>query len=167
MNSEQTICYVSLGSNLGNRGANLLLAVRGLMEAHLSVTRLSAIYETTPVGVENHGKYLNLVAEVCVKNVTPEQMLARMLRVEYLLGRRREMPKAPRTVDLDLIFFGDLQYKSDFLTVPHPQMHLRKFVLVPLKEIAPLAVHPTFRKTVRELLAETPDNSEIYRFQPK
>lgn len=167
MNSETTVCYISLGSNLGNRGANLLLAVRGLLEANLCVIRLSAIYETAPVGVSaNHKNYLNMVAEVSVTNVSPEQMLARMLRIEYLLGRKRDTPKAPRTVDLDLLLFGDLQYKSDFLIVPHPQMHLRNFVLVPMKEIAAKAIHPTFNKTMRELLKESPDKSEVRRFYP-
>ena len=163
---ENVVAYIGLGSNLGDRAANLLLAVRGLLEAHLSVQRLSAVYETEPVGVAAaHEAYLNMVAEVTVTNVTPEQMLARMLRVEYLLGRRRDSTeKAPRTVDLDLLLFGNLQYQNQFLTVPHPQFHRRNFVLVPLSEIAPTLIHPVLKKSVRELLKSSEDTARVYRF---
>lgn len=167
MNTETVTAYISLGSNLGDRAGNLLLAIRGLLEAHLIVSRLSAIYETEPFAVFDHPPYLNMVAEVHVTNVTPEQMMARMLRVEYLLGRRRESKvKAPRTVDLDLLLFGKLQHQTDFLTVPHPHMHVRRFVLQPLAEIAPNLVHPVFNRTIRELLKTTSDKTEVRRWQP-
>ncbi|MDQ4122096.1 MAG: 2-amino-4-hydroxy-6-hydroxymethyldihydropteridine diphosphokinase [Acidobacteriota bacterium] len=167
MNVEAVIAYVGIGSNLGDRAGNLLLAVRGLLEASMCLKRLSAIYETEPVGVkETQLPYLNMIAEVEVKNITPEQMLARMLRVEYLLGRRRESPKAARTVDLDLILFGKNIYQTDFLSVPHPQMQQRRFVLVPLNELAPDLRHPVLQKTIAELLAETPDKSNVRRWNP-
>lgn len=159
--------YISLGSNLGDRAGNLLLAVRGLLEAHLCVTRLSAIYETEPSEVIDQPPFLNMAAELQISNISPEQMLARMLRVEYLLGRRREnLEKAPRTVDLDLLLFGELQHKTNLLIVPHPKLHLRNFVLVPLAEIAPNMVHPTFRKSVRQLLKTSPDVLQVQRWQP-
>lgn len=168
MNTETVTAYISLGSNLGDRAGNLLLAVRGLLEAHIYITRLSAVYETEPFGVFEHPSYLNMVAEARVTNVTPEQMLARMLRIEYLLGRRREVnKKLPRTVDLDLLLFGELEHKTDFLTLPHPQMHLRRFVLQPLAEIAPTLVHPTHNMTIRELLKITTDTSEVVRWHPR
>ena len=168
MNNEPIKAYVGLGSNVGDRAGNLLLAVRGLMEAHLCVCRLSAIYETEPVEVDAaHNSYLNQVAEIEVRNVTPEQMLARMLRIEYLLGRRRDSAhKQPRTVDLDLLLFGDWQHQTDFLTVPHPAIPNRRFVLVPLHEIAPTLIHPTLNKSMRELLKITPDKSQVQRWQP-
>ena len=166
MTVETVTTFVGLGSNLGDRAGNLLYAVRGLHEAGICVKRISAIYETVPVGVEKHPPYLNMVAEAEIKNISPEQMLARMLRIEYLLGRRRTEPKAPRTVDLDLLLFGNLKYHSDFLDVPHPQMHLRRFVLVPLDELLPRFVHPILKKTIHELLTQTPDKSAVVRWQP-
>jgi 2-amino-4-hydroxy-6-hydroxymethyldihydropteridine diphosphokinase len=164
---EEITAYVSIGSNLGDRAGNLLLAVRGLLEASLGVSRISAIYETEPVEVdEEHRNYLNLVAELKVTNITAEQVMARMLRVEYLLGRREKFQKKPRTVDLDLLFYGDLQCNTLFLTLPHPKLHERKFVLVPLAELAPDLVHPVFNKTILELLEETSDRSVVKRWNP-
>ncbi|MBC7796059.1 MAG: 2-amino-4-hydroxy-6-hydroxymethyldihydropteridine diphosphokinase [Pyrinomonadaceae bacterium] len=167
MTSETVTTYVGLGSNLGDRAGNLMLAVRGLLEASLSVTRLSALYETEPFGVEHQDNYLNMVAEVEIRNITPEQMLARMLRIEYLLGRRREYPKSARTVDLDLLAFGDSIHKNDFVTLPHPQLHLRNFVLIPFAEIAPTFKHPKLNQTIKELMQKTSDKSKVKRWQPK
>ena len=164
MDYESITAYVSLGSNLGDRAGNLLLAVRGLFESSLHVQRLSAIYETEPVGVENHFSYLNMVAEIRVTNISPKQMLARMIRIEYLLGRRHKFMKAPRTVDLDLLFYGNVQEKTPFLTVPHPRLHERKFVLVPLVELSPTIHHPVLNKSVQEILAEIKDNSDVVRW---
>jgi 2-amino-4-hydroxy-6-hydroxymethyldihydropteridine diphosphokinase len=166
VNEEKITAYISLGSNLGDRAGNLLLAVRGLFEASFIVRHLSAIYETEPVGVESHNNYLNMIAEIEVENFTSEQMLARMMRIEYLLGRRRYAPKAPRTVDLDLLLFGDSVHNTDFLTLPHPRLHERNFVLVPLNEIAPLANHPILKQTVNELLKNSTDTSRVKRWKP-
>jgi 2-amino-4-hydroxy-6-hydroxymethyldihydropteridine diphosphokinase len=163
---ESITAYVSLGSNLGDRAGNLLLAVRGLLESSLCVQRLSAIYETEPVGVEDHDNYLNMVAEIKVTNVSPKQMLTRMIRIEYLLGRRQKFNKAPRTVDLDLLFYGETQDRNPFLTIPHPRLHERRFVLVPLNELSPTIRHPVLNKTVQEILAEVADNSRVVRWNP-
>ncbi len=166
MNEEKITAYVSLGSNLGNRAGNLLLAVRGLLEASFMVRHLSAIYETEPVGIESNDNFLNMVAEIEVENFTSEQMLARMLRIEYLLGRRRYAPKAPRTVDLDLLLFGDEIHSTEFLILPHPLMHERNFVLVPLNEIAPLSTNPVLKQTANEMLKNSPDTSRVKRWKP-
>lgn len=167
MQNESVIAYVSIGSNLGDRAGNLLLAVRALLEANFEVLRLSAIYETEPVEVaENHGLFLNLVVELRVTNITPEQMMARMIRIEYLLGRRDKNLKKPRTADLDLLFYGSLQYHTAFLTLPHPRLHQRRFVLVPLAELAPHFVHPAANQTIQELLEHTPDVSTVKRWNP-
>ena len=169
METEVVTAYIGLGSNLGDRAGNLLLAVRGLMEASFYVNKLSAVYETEPVDLENaqeHPKYLNMVAEIFVTNVSPSQMLARMLRIEYLLGRRHKNFKKPRTVDLDLLLFGNFQLYTDFLTLPHPHMHERRFVLVPLAELAPHFVHPVQNQTIQELLDTLQDNAEVARWNP-
>lgn len=170
METEVITTYVGLGSNLGDRASNLLLAVRGLMEASFTVCKLSAIYETAPFGVENpqeHAAYLNMVAEIHVTNISPSQMLARMLRIEYLLGRREKNLNKPRTVDLDLLLYGDHQCQTEFLTVPHPRMHERRFVLIPLAELAPHTVHPVLNKSVQDILQSCTDNSAVKRWNQK
>ena len=101
--NHATKAYVALGSNQGDRAGNLLLGVRGMMEAALCVCRLSSIYETEPIGIEG-GPFLNMVAEVHVREISPTQMLARLLRIEYQLDRRDKGEKRPRTIDLDLLF---------------------------------------------------------------
>lgn len=166
METEIITAYVSIGSNLGDRAGNLLLAVRGLMEASFCVNKLSAIYETEPKGVENQPAFLNMVAEINITSITASQMMARMLRIEYLLGRRDKNLKKPRTVDLDLLLFGDYQCDTDFLILPHPRMFERRFVLTPLAEIAPHVVHPTSQKTIIEMLAKADDFSIVKRWNP-
>lgn len=171
MELETITAYVSVGSNLGDRAGNLLLAVRGLLEAGICITRLSAIYETEPIEIDSSSDFLNLVAEAHITSVSPEQMLARMLRIEYLLGRKRTAEgiaagvKEPRTVDLDLLAYGNSLHETEFLTLPHPRMHLRNFVLVPMAEIAPQFVHPVFKQTVADLLEASPDKSRVRRWQ--
>jgi 2-amino-4-hydroxy-6-hydroxymethyldihydropteridine diphosphokinase len=164
--NHSTKAYVSLGSNLGDRAGNLLLAVRGMMEAALCVTRLSSIYETEPVGEVEQGPFLNMVAEVGSPLPTAKQMMARLLRIEYLLGRTRDVKDGPRTIDLDLLLYAEVENHTEFLILPHPRMHERRFVLKPLVEIAPRAVHPTLKKTAGELLESLEDQSEVKRWCP-
>lgn len=166
METEVITAYVSLGSNLGDRAGNLLLAVRGLLEASFEVNKLSAIYETEPFDVEDHAPYLNMVAEIFVTNISPTQMLARMLRIEYLLGRKEKNLKKPRTVDLDLLLYGKFQSYTEFLTLPHPRMHERRFVLVPLTELCPHLIHPVLNKPIIEILESLDDTSEVNRWTP-
>jgi 2-amino-4-hydroxy-6-hydroxymethyldihydropteridine diphosphokinase len=159
--------YVGLGSNLGERAGNLLLAVRGMLDAGLKVARLSSVYETEPLDVHEQPVFLNMVAEIeRVELFSPEQMLARLLRIEYALGRRREVRRGPRTIDLDLLLYGEEQRATPFLTLPHPRLDQRRFVLVPLAELAPSLLHPTLDKTISQLLAETRDDSKVTRWQP-
>ena len=157
--------YVGLGSNLGDRAGYLLLAVRGMLDAGLDVIRLSSIYETEPVEYENQPAFLNLVAELRGSTLpSPEQLMARLLRIEYALGRKRDIPMGPRTIDLDVLIFKDRQLESEFLTVPHPRLALRRFVLVPLNELAPTLIHPVLGKPISELLTQTKDRSTVTKW---
>jgi 2-amino-4-hydroxy-6-hydroxymethyldihydropteridine diphosphokinase len=159
--------YIGLGSNLGDRAGNLLLAVRGMMEASLDVIRLSNIYETEPVETFAQPAFLNMVAEVKSSTVSSsEEVLQRLQLVELGLGRTRSVPMGPRTIDLDLLFYQDEKRNTEFLKLPHPRLHLRRFVLVPLAELAPYLVHPTFHKTIIELLQSVPDDSAVRRWIP-
>jgi len=165
-NRNHAKAYVSLGSNLGDRGGNLLLAVRGMMEAALCVTRLSSIYETEPVSEIEQTPFLNMVAEVGSPLPTAEQMMARLLRIEFLLGRTRDVKDGPRTIDLDLLLYADVENDTEFVTLPHPRMHKRRFVLEPLVEIASHVVHPTLRRTAAELLESLDDEATVRRWAP-
>ena len=158
--------YVGLGSNLGDRAGYLLLAVRGMLDAGLDVIRLSSVYETEPVEYENQPPFLNMVAELRGSTLpSPEQMMARLLRIEYALGRTREVPMGPRTIDLDLLIFKDYRSDTEFLTLPHPRIASRKFVLVPLNELVPGLIHPVLGKSISELLAHTKDHSTVARWK--
>ena len=157
--------YVGLGSNLGDRAGYLLLAVRGMLDAGLDVIRLSSIYETEPVEYENQPPFLNMVAELRGSTLpSPDQMLARLLRIEYALGRTRDVPLGPRTIDLDLLIFKDHRIDTEFLTLPHPRIASRKFVLVPLNELVPTLVHPVLGNPISALLAEAKDRSTVVRW---
>ena len=159
--------YVSLGSNLGDRAGFLLLAVRGMLAAGLDVIRLSSIYETQPVEYTEQPMFLNLVAELLGSTLpTPEQTLARLLRVEFALGRTRNIRLGPRTIDLDLLLFKDEERDTEFLCLPHPRLQLRRFVLVPLNELVPNLVHPVLQQTMSELLENCEDESSVKRFNP-
>lgn len=158
--------YVGLGSNLGNRAGYLLLAVRGMLDAGLDVIRLSHIYETQPVENENQPSFLNMVAELRGSTLpSPEQVMARLLRIEYALGRKRDVRMGPRTIDLDLLICRDQRVETEFLTLPHPRMHNRRFVLVPLNELVPTLVHPVLGKSISELMANTNDKSSVARWK--
>jgi len=161
-NDTHTNAYISLGSNLGDRAGNLLLGIRGMLDANLEVIRLSRIYETEPVETFAQPAFLNMVAELRGSKLPrPEELLTRLRRIEYALGRTREAGVAPRTIDLDLLFYANETSDTPFLTLPHPRLHRRRFVLVPLNELAPALVHPELNKTVAQLLEALEDNSQV------
>jgi 2-amino-4-hydroxy-6-hydroxymethyldihydropteridine diphosphokinase len=159
--------YVSLGSNLDDRAGYLLLAIRGLLAAGLDVIRLSSIYETQPVEYTDQPMFLNMVAELRGTTLPPpEQMLARMLRIEYALGRIRDVQMGPRTLDLDLLIYKDEHRDTEYLRLPHPRLHLRRFVLVPLNELVPTLEHPTLKRSVNDLLEHLDDSSRVELWRP-
>jgi 2-amino-4-hydroxy-6-hydroxymethyldihydropteridine diphosphokinase len=164
--NHATKAYVALGSNLGDRAGNLLLALRGMMEASLCLCRVSSIYETEPISKVAQAPYLNMVAEIGNPLPAPEQVMARLLRIEFALGRTREVKDGPRTIDLDLLMYGAVESATEFLRLPHPRLHERRFVLEPLAEIAPRLMHPTLKKSASELLASLNDSSAVRRWMP-
>jgi len=144
--------YLSLGSNLGNRERLLQSAIDHLHAPDLRIRRLSSVYETEPVDMGGQRWFLNLVAEA-ETDLFPMQLLARIQKIEFQLGRRRTPVKGARPIDIDILFYGSTLMDRDRLTIPHPRAHERRFVLLPMVELAPDLRHPALRLTMRELLA--------------
>ena len=147
--------YLSLGSNIGDREAHLRAAIEALPACGVNVRRVSPIYETEPVEFTAQSWFLNLVVEAETE-LFPLQLLACTARIERKLGRVRTVPKGPRTLDIDILFYGSAVVRSAKLEIPHPRMAERRFVLAPLADLAPELRHPVLQKMVRELLAEAP-----------
>jgi len=154
---ESVVAYLGLGSNRGDRAEVLMSAVKQISEVSgVSVRRISQFVETEPVGgPSDQPKYYNAVAEI-ETDLPPDELLVRLQKIERDLGRRREAEVrwGPRTCDLDILLMGDVIVRGPELTIPHPRMHERVFVLGPLASIAPDVVHPVLRKTIRALLQE-------------
>jgi 2-amino-4-hydroxy-6-hydroxymethyldihydropteridine diphosphokinase len=141
--------YLSLGSNVGDRAAYLSTAIDRI-GALGKVTAISSFYETEPVEFAAQPWFLNCVVELDTEKM-PKQLLAAILDIEKEMGRRRVLKKGPRTLDIDILLFGNSIIKTKGLAIPHPAMHERRFVLEPLAEIAPELRHPILKRTVREL----------------
>ena len=147
--------YLSLGSNLGDREANLRGAVERLAGRDVRVLRTSRIYETEPVDYRDQAWFLNQVVEAETA-LFPLQLLTRTARLERDLGRKRTVPKGPRTIDIDILFYASAVIETLKLEIPHPRIAERRFVLVPLAELAPDLRHPVTNRTVRQMLESAP-----------
>ncbi|HLN53690.1 MAG TPA: 2-amino-4-hydroxy-6-hydroxymethyldihydropteridine diphosphokinase [Lentimicrobium sp.] len=153
--------FLILGSNLGDRRTNINLAISEITLKVGKITAYSSVYETEAWGTNDPLPFLNQVISV-ETGLSPDDLLQKLLNIEQLLGRKRTgVLNQPRIIDIDILLFGDQIVKTESLTIPHERMHLRKFVLVPLAEIAPSEIHPLFKKSFTELLTECNDSSWV------
>ena len=158
--------YLSLGSSVGNRAENIARAIEALAMHDIRVVKQSSLYETEPVEMREPEWFLNCVVEAQT-DLPPRELMRALLEIERSLGRERTASvtqKLPRIIDLDILFYGSDVIREAGLEIPHPRMAERRFVLVPLAEIAPGVMHPVLKKTVREVLLETNDRSEVRLF---
>lgn len=156
--------YLALGSNLGNRLQHLRDAVQQL-EQNVRVSQVSAVYDTEPWGVAAQSRFLNIAVEGETA-LEPLALLEFLKTIEREMGRTETARYGPRVIDLDLLLYDDLIFKNDVLEIPHPRLAERRFVLVPLVEIAPDVQHPRLKQSARELLARLADNDDVHLFAP-
>lgn len=156
--------FLGLGTNLGDREANFKKAVESIIENIGPVVLLSSVYETEPWGFRSEDLFLNMVAEI-ETNLKPSGLLGRILMIEANMGRLRDgKGYSSRIIDLDILLFGEKIIEKPGLVIPHPKLHERRFVLVPLCEIAPDLIHPVLKKDFKTLLKECKDNGKIRKF---
>jgi 2-amino-4-hydroxy-6-hydroxymethyldihydropteridine diphosphokinase len=156
------VVYLSLGSNLGDRDANLRNAIERLRGVGNPIA-ISSFYETEPIDVVLQPWFLNCAVKLDTEKM-PRQLITAILSLEQDMGRQRKQQKAPRTIDIDILLFGSSIIDIPSLTIPHPRMHERRFVLEPLAEIAPDARHPIFKRTIRELREALPAGQTVKKF---
>jgi 2-amino-4-hydroxy-6-hydroxymethyldihydropteridine diphosphokinase len=154
-----TAVYLSLGSNLGDRAANLNAAIHGL-RTFGEVLQVSSLYETEPVEFTAQPWFLNCAVEMDTEK-TPDEFMAGILEIEQQMGRTRTQKKGPRSIDIDILLFGNLTVDTKGLTIPHPALHERRFVLEPLAEIASGVRHPALKRTIGELRDALPSGQAV------
>ncbi|HEY4817948.1 MAG TPA: 2-amino-4-hydroxy-6-hydroxymethyldihydropteridine diphosphokinase [Candidatus Acidoferrum sp.] len=158
--SVKHIAYLSLGSNLGDRAKNLKDAIAALRDAGIRVTRISSMYETEPIDYLDQPWFVNIAVEAETE-LAPAAVLQTLREIETRLGSKKLIAKGPRLIDMDILLYGDEVIDMPELQVPHPRMHLRRFVLEPLAEIAPQVRHAISGLSVSEMLARTKDTSTV------
>lgn len=158
------IAYIAIGSNLGDRAANVRKAVlRAADEVKATLVSMSSLYETEPWGIKEQGAFVNAVMGVEIA-ISPAELLAHLKSVEAGMGREKAERWGPRVIDLDIIFYGGLVMDEKGLTIPHPGAHERAFVMVPLAEIAPDFIHPVIGKSVADI-AKSLDSSGVRKME--
>jgi len=155
--------YLLIGGNLGNRQENLGHAAKMIAAKVGTVLLASSLYETEAWGVTDQPSFLNQVLLVETA-LDPKQVLEAILSIEKEMGRRRMQKFGPRTIDIDILFFNELIMHEDSLTIPHPQLHLRRFTLAPLNEISPQFIHPVFNKSISQLMEQLADPLIVKKF---
>jgi len=152
--------YLSLGSNVGDRAKNLQDAIAALRNAGVLVVRISSLYETEPVDYLDQPWFLNCALEA-ETGLAALDLLRALRRIEAQMGSKKLIAKGPRVIDMDVLLYGNEVIDTPELQIPHPRMHLRRFVLEPLAEIAPNVQHPVSHLSIADLLARTPDKSAV------
>src|SRR5262245_24826701 len=158
--------FLSLGSNVGDKAGNLEQARRKLEEAGVHLKGVSPVYLTEPVDYKQQDWFLNQVLRVSTA-LDPMQLLQSCLKIEEEMGRERWVAKGPRPIDIDVLLYQDLVLKSQALTIPHPRLHLRRFVLQPLTALAPELIHPLLQKPMIELLLGCPDTAQVRQLRDR
>ena len=157
------VSYILTGSNLGNRLEYLMNAKEAIAKTTGPVVHASSIYETAAWGLEDQPSFLNQALEIHT-TFSASLLLDRLLKIEEDLGRKRDVKYGPRLIDIDILFFNNEVIEQKGLTIPHPQLHKRRFALQCLDDIAPTFVHPVFNKSVRELLVECVDPLAVKKY---
>ncbi len=158
------VVYLSLGSNEGDRTSWLEKALELTAASCGNIVKRSEVYETAAWGITDQPDFLNMA--ICIETMkTPEELLTAILNVETTLGRHRTVKWGPRIIDIDILLYDAVTMDSPDLVIPHPFMQNRRFILIPLAEIAPDVVHPKLHKTIRQLLAECPDTLDVHSYK--
>jgi len=157
--------YIGIGSNLGTPKKNCTKAIEKISSAKdIKIISKASFYQTEPIGGVQQGWFVNSAIEI-ETDLSPENLLSVLLNLELAMGRTRKEKWGPRLIDLDLLFYGNLVLENKSLTLPHPEIQNRKFVLTPMSEIAENLIHPTLKKTIKTLLQESSDNTIVKKIK--